>query len=87
MTNADPIVIRIAVVDDHPIFRSGMRSEKISGYLLGNLLERVIRLVAGKSNRHINRAYVAADHLCGMRQMTSACLIANADYLGTSGGT
>ena len=40
-----------------------------------------------KSNRHINSAYVAADHLCGMRQMASACLIADADYLGTSRGT
>ena len=63
------------------------RLEEISGYLLGNLLDRVISLGTGKSNRHINRAYVAADHLCGMRQMASACLIADADHPGTSGRT
>lgn len=58
--------------------------KKISGYLLRNVLDRVFCLVTGKSNRHINRAYVPANHLCGMRQMASACLIADADYPGTS---
>jgi hypothetical protein len=60
------------------------RSEKISGDLLGDLLDRVFALSSGKSDRHIHRAYVAADHLCGMRQMASACLIADADHLCTS---
>ena len=52
---------------DHTII---LKLKQISSYLLGNLLDRVLALVteaAGKSNRHINRAYVAADHLCGMR--------------------
>jgi hypothetical protein len=64
--------------------------KKIAGYLLGNLLDRVFALVsgaAGKCNSHINRTHSTANHLRGMRQMASACLIADADYLGTSRGT
>jgi hypothetical protein len=72
---------------DHTII---LKLKQISSYLLGNLLDRVLALVteaAGKSNRHIHRAYVPANHLCRMWQMASARLIADADYLGTSHGT